>query len=140
MEDEINLTDDQKSALADYLGYGAPIPEEKHNVHSFLNKVATSDDTTKTGNLEVTELGMPRLTLRTYKDLALISSEIIGNPFLADYYTKQAELVTATSLSKDAKLINLAVIQKRQVEDVTKRPRNPNSGWFKPKNQQGENS
>lgn len=139
---EGDLTPEEKNILKETLGFGAPIPEEKHNVHSFLFKVATSKDTTKLGNLTSDELGMPRLTLRTYKDLSLISGEIIGNPFLSSYYSDQAEILTSTSLSKDAKLINLAVLQKRQIEDVTK-PRKENSGWFKPKtqeNQQGETS
>ena len=132
MNDE-ELTQEQKEELKEYLGVGTPVPEEKHNVHSFLYRVATSNDTTKLGNLEGDELGKPRLTLRTYKDLALISKEIIGNDFLAEYYTKQAEILTSTSLSKDAKLINLAVVQKRQIEDLSKPPRKENSGWFKKK-------
>lgn len=139
MENDLNdqLTEEDKKTLKE-LGFGAAIPEEKHNVHSFLHKVATAEDTTKLGNLDISELGMPRLTLRTYKDLALISAHIIDNPYLAKYYSLQGENVTATSLSKDAKLINLAVIQKREIEDKTK-PRVINKGWFKPKEQQGDN-
>lgn len=126
------LTDDESKSLKEYLGFGAPVPEEKHNVHSFLNRVATSTDTTKIGNLTIEEIGMPRLTLRTYKDLSLIAGKIMGNKFLSDYYAAQAEILTSTSLSKDGKLINLAVIQKRQIEDTTK-PRKENKGMFKKK-------
>jgi hypothetical protein len=124
------------------LGFGAAIPEEKHNVFSFLHKVATSDDTTKTGNLTMDELGMPLLNFRSYKELALISDKIIGNDFFREYYLAKGENVTATSLSKDAKLINLAVMQKRIIEDSTK-PRKENKGWFKKKGteeQTGETS
>ena len=127
-----DITDAEREKIGQYYSYGAPLPEEKHNVHSFLHKVATSDDTTKVGNLTSDELGMPRLTLRTYKDLSLISTEIMGNEFLGNYYAKQAEILTSTSLSKDAKLISLAVLQKRQIEDVTK-PKKENKGWFKKK-------
>lgn len=144
MSEEENISPEEKNALKDYLGFGAPIPEEKHNVHSFLYKVATSDDTTKTGNLTIEELGLPKINLRTHKELALIADKIMDNPFLRDYYAAKGEITTATSLSKDAKLINLAVMQKRQIEDVTKPERKPNSGWFKKKsgdiNQQGDNS
>ena len=138
MPDEENLTTEEKQALKEYLGIGAPIPEEKHNVFSFLNKVATSDDTTKVGNLNIDELGMPTLTLRAYKDLGLISDKIIGNTFFHDYYIAKGENITATSLSKDAKLINLAIMQKRIIEDTTK-PKKENKGWFKKKEgNQGE--
>ena len=39
----------------------------------------------------------------------------------------------STSLSKDAKLIELAVMQRREIADVTKRPMKENRGWFKGK-------
>lgn len=126
------LSMEDKDALKEYLGVGAPIPEEKHNVHSFLHKVATSDDTTKLGNLKEEELGMPSKTLRTYKEMALISHKIMDNQGLGDYYTAKGEIITSTSLSKNAKLINLAVITKKIVEDETKE-RKENKGWFKGK-------
>jgi len=132
MTDE-NLSPEEKKALTEYLGFGAQLPEEKYNVHSFLNKVATSDDTTKTGNLKEEELGIPKISLRTLKELSLISDRIVGNTFFKDYYTAKGEILTATSLSKDAKLISLAVVQKRQIEDLTKTERKENKGWFKPK-------
>ena len=135
MEEE--LSTQEKEALKEYLGFGAAIPEEKHNVHTFLTKVITSDDTTKTGNLTADELGVPLVTLRTNKELALISEKIMGNEFFKDYYIAKGEILTATSLSKDAKLINLAVIQRRQLEDVTKVPKK-NSGWFRKKDKVNE--
>jgi hypothetical protein len=67
------VSESEKEKLNEYYGYGAPLPEEKHNVHSFLYKVVTEKETTKLGNLDGEEVGKPRLTLRTYKDLALIS-------------------------------------------------------------------
>lgn len=135
---EDNVTPEQSSAIKEYLGYGAPLPEEKYNVHSFLHKVATSDDTTKLGNLTAEEIGQPRHTLRTYKEIALIADKISTDEQLKDYYNAKAEILTSTSLSKDAKLINLAVVQKRQIEDVTKKPKE-NTGWFKSKKDPNEN-
>lgn len=134
---EENLTKEEQEALKEYLGIGAGMPEEKHNVHSFLNKVTSTDDTTRVGNLSAEEVGTPLLTLRTHKELSLISEKIIGNDFFRDYYKDRGEILTSTSLSKDAKLISLAVIQKRQIEDITK-PKKENRGWFKSKNKEGE--
>jgi hypothetical protein len=133
------LSNEEQEALKEYLGLGAGMPEEKHNVHSFLNKVKTDKDTTRVGNLTEDEVGIPILTLRTNKELGLISEKIIGNDFFKDYYIDKGEILTSTRLSKDAKLISLAVIQKRQIEDITK-PKSENRGWFRKKNQGGEES
>lgn len=141
MSEQENFTPEEKHALKEYLGVGAVLPEEKHNVHSFLHKVATSEDTTKTGNLSSEEVGFPSTNLRATKEIELMAREIMGNTFFADYFQKEAEILTSTSLSKDAKLLNLAVMQKRVIEDATKPERKPNAGWFgrrKDVNQQGQ--
>lgn len=130
MED-IQLTPEEKQELSQYL-YGTPVTEEKHSVHTFLHKVATSDDTTKLGYLREEEIGMPRHPIRAYKNFALMSNKIIDNPFFRDYFVSESEIVTSTSLSRNAKLLNLAVIQRRQVEDITP-PRKENKSWFKKK-------
>jgi hypothetical protein len=114
-----------------------PIPEEKANVHSFLIKVIDAEDTTKMGNLTEEELGNLATTLRATKELELISKEIMENDTFANYFKKEAEIITSTSLSKNAKLLNLAVSQKREIADVTPR-RKPNSSWFKKKDKSQE--
>ncbi len=134
-QQEGNQVAQENLGIPEYLGFGTPVPEEKQNVFSFLNKVATSDDTTKVGNLTAEEVGLPKLSLRTYKEMELISGTIMNNQFFADYYKAKGEILTSTSLSKDAKLLNLAVIQKRVVEDATK-PRKINKGWFKKKGEE----
>lgn len=124
------LTKEEEKALAAWVG--AQTPEEKHSVHSFLFRVATADDTTKVGNLTTEELGNTNLSMRAYQELSLISDTILANDYFKDYYKKMSEIVTSSSLSKDAKLINLSVIQKREIADVTKKPKE-NKGWFKKK-------
>lgn len=136
MTEEIQLTPEEKLELSQYL-YGTPVPDEKHSVHTFLNKVATSEDTTKLGFLKEEEVGTPRHPIRAYKNFALISDKIIDNPFFNEYFKAESEIVTSTSLSRDAKLLNLAVIQRRQVEDITK-PKKVNKGWFQKKEQNEE--
>mgnify|MGYP003147084711 CR=1 FL=1 len=111
-----------------------PSAEEKQNVHTFLYNVATAKDTTKTGYLDTEELGIPTLPLRTYKELALFCNEIANMGYYGDYFFKKGEILTATSLSKEAKLLMAAIstLQKREIADVTK-PKKANKGWFKPK-------
>ena len=134
MTEEDNLSSQEKETLKEYLGFGTPLPEEKHNVHSFLYKVATADDTTKVGNLTAEEVGLPKISLRGLKNAALIAEYIVGNKEISEYLKAKGEILTSTSLSKDAKLLTLAVIQKRilTAEDTTK-IRKQNAGWFKPK-------
>lgn len=130
MQTDEQLTPLEQAQLAEALeSYGTPKAEEKHNVHVFLNKVATSDDTTKTGNLSVEELGVTKYSERTYKNLALASSNLCNDNLWEDYFKKKAEILTATSLSKSGFLTGLAVIQRRQIEDITKEKKE-NKGWF----------
>ena len=131
MTDE-QLTPEEQQLLEEAMkSYGAPQPEEKHNVHTFLNKVAISPDTTKTGYLSSEEIGFTPYSLRTYKKLALVSEKLCNDDIWAEYFKANGEILTATSLSKDAKLINLAVIQRRELADVTSQPRKENKGWFR---------
>lgn len=132
----IELDEAEKKALESY--FSSPQPEEKHNVHTFLHNVATSKDTTKTGNLKEEEIGKPLINARTLKGLALISDKILDSDFLKTYFEARSEILTSTSLSKDATLIKLAVVQRRELADLTKPERKENKGWFKKKNQEPE--
>lgn len=114
-----------------------PYPESKHNVHSFLNNVASSANTTKTGYLTETELGLMPQTLRSCKELALISKKIMNNDFFEEYFLAEGEILTATSLSKNAKLLELAILQRREIADITK-SKKKNKSWFKKKDEAEE--
>lgn len=130
MSDE-QLTTEDMQVLEDALkSYGGAAPEEKQNIHAFLNKVATSTDTTKTGYLKDEELGHTAYALRTYKKMALDAESICKDKAWAEYFQKKGEILTATSLSRDAKLLSLAVLRKTELADVTTQPRKENKGWF----------
>ena len=134
MTDE-NLTAEDKEAIYDYLAGSpsAPVPEEKFNVHTFLHRVATADDTTKVGFLTEDELGVPKHPERSLKEFSIISDRIIGNTYFRDYFNAEAEqVITAPSLSKLGFLVKQATTQTKQVADVTK-PKVQNKGWFKKK-------
>lgn len=126
------ITDEQlQEAMRNY---GAPQPEEKQNIHTFLTNVVKAKDTTKTGFLSDIELGVTPYSERTYKTLELQSNELCNDDIWAGYFKKKAEILTATSLSRNAKLLSLAVLQRRELadtsEDINKKP---NSGWFSKK-------
>lgn len=126
------MTEEEKPQEPTYSSYGAMIPESKENVHTFLSKVVVQKDTTKLGNLKDEEVGEPKHSIRTYKELALIAEKIIGDNELRDYYNAKSEIITATSLSRNAKLLDLAVVQRREL-NVKDGQKKVNKGWFKKK-------
>ena len=128
------MTESESNELYQYLAQSqsAPMPEEKYNVHTFLHRVATADDTTKVGNLSDAEVGTPKHPTRALKEFALIAGKIINNPFFEDYFSQEAEIVSSTSLSKEGFLVKQATTQTRQIADVTKK-RMKNKGWFQKK-------
>ena len=126
---DVLADDEAREAIKDMIGF-APQPEEKHNVHVFLNKVAESRDTTKVGFLKDEEVGFPQHPVRMYKGLALHAGMIMDNPDLAEYFHGESEVITAPSLSREGFLVKQATVTRRQIEDVTK-PKKENKGWFK---------
>jgi hypothetical protein len=139
MSDE-DLTQEEKEELYKYLAAtGTPVPEEKFNVHLFLNKVATTEDTTKVANLKEEELGNPRYPVRAQKSFARISSHIIGNETFADYFKGSAEDTLATSLSREGFLDKLAITTTRQFGDIGKMgAKKKNRSWFQRKEKPAE--
>lgn len=133
MSEDLELTPEERAELNKYLSsYGSPEQDPKHNVHTFLNMIAHAKDTTKLGNLKEEELGLMQHTLRANKVAALISSEIMDNKELQEYFSNKGEILTATSLSRGGFLDRLAVVQKKEMADLTPE-RKENKGWFKKK-------
>ena len=131
------MSDEEIASMIQKLAGTTPLPEEKHNVYTFLTNVAISQDTTKIGNLTPDELGMPSLPLRSDKSLALWSIKVMDNPFFDDFFNSEAEITTSTSLSKNGFLVDRAVLQRREIADITK-PKKENKGWFHKKDTKEE--
>ena len=129
-----DITDEQVMQQLAQLAETATVQEEKHNAHTFLNAVATSEDTIKVGFLKEEEVGIPKLSVRTLKELELYASEISCDDGWASFFNKRAEILTSTSLSKNAKLLELAIVQRREVANVSKPERKVNKKWFQRKN------
>jgi len=112
-----------------------PGKEDRLNTHAFLTAVVKSKDTTRIGNLKEEEVGLPKLPLRTYKELSLFCKDVANMDYFSDYFDKKGQILTATSLSKDAKLIDLSVLQRREIKQGvrTASAGATNKGWFKKK-------
>ena len=111
--------------------------ESKQTVHSFFTNIIKADDTTKVGNLSTDELGISKLPVRTYKELALFSKDIAEDESFSDYFNKMSEIQTSSSLSKDGTLIRLSVTSKKELADLTPQKKE-NKGWFKSKDNNNE--
>jgi len=106
--------------------------EGKQNMHSFLGKVINQDSTVRLGNLTEEELGMPKLPQRTNLELALFCDDVVGDDTFSSYFTKMAEIQTSSSLSKRGFLMNLVNTLKKELADVSPKPKE-NKGWYKSK-------
>lgn len=127
------LTQEELKQLQHLIGT-ATTPEEKSNIHAFLTKVVEEKDSTKVANLNDIELGEAKFPVRTSQDLALFCEEIANMPWFADYFKKEGEITLATSLSREAKLLELAVTSNRQIGEIPKKKLKENKGWFKKRN------
>jgi len=136
-QEQQEMTPEEAEYIKSLVGT-TPTPDEKQTVHSFLHNVAIADDTTKLGNLKEEEVGTPKLPQRTYLELALFCKEIANMEYFHDYFRKKAEILTSSSLSKEAKLISLAVVTRREVGDISRRRPTKNKGWFGNKNKEVE--
>ena len=128
---------EEQKEIEEFYNYPVPTPPPQFNVHTFLHKVLTTEDTTKVGFLSEEELGTPSLNIRGLKEMERVSKFICQNELLSEWFRKSAEDILATSLSRHAKLLTTGITQKRTIEDETKIIK-PNKGWFKPKNKQEE--
>ncbi len=128
MEEQPQLSEKQAEEIVRQFSQG------QHNQHSFLTAVVKADDTTKTGNVSEDELGTSNLPIRTYKELALFCGSIADDDGWEKYFNAMSEIQTSTSLSKEGFLMKIANTIKKELADVTKRPKR-NSGWFKGKKQ-----
>ncbi len=128
------LTDEEAiMKIATAMKDNTPSLEDRQSVHAFLNNVATSEKTTKVGNLrddkEMNELGEPAHNVRGSLEMARISDKIMNNEFFKEYFEAEAEATLATSLSRDGFLVRQATTSTKNVADVTKRKK-INKGWF----------
>lgn len=135
MEEETDISNEDTLRALEALANTTGGSREALNTHTFLNAVATSEDTIKVGNLKEEEVGIPKLSVRTLKELELYSKEVACDDDWANYFNKRAEILTSTSLSKEAKLLDLSVVNRVETANTTKQPRRENKSWFKRREQ-----
>ncbi len=113
---------------------GFPEPPSKESLLKFFQKLislgkADYDAISKTGNLSVGEIGFLSLPIRNYLSLASYV-EFEGWDRVAEYLRLKSNIVSGTSLSKKAALLNFAVTQKRVSRSLGSPTREVKSGLF----------
>jgi len=141
-EDELTeeQMQEQRRVQEEYGQLANLLNQTKYNVHTFLNEVLKTKDTTKVGFISDAELGLPPHPVRAYKEMEIMARQIIGSAEIGDYFAQEVEKIAlAPSLSRNGKLIHLAVVTKRVMADETKIPKE-NKGWFKSGSSQPQQS
>ena len=108
--------------------------DSKQSIYAIFAKVINKEQaTTKVGNLSPEELGISKLPLRTYLELGLFCDDIVGDKEFSEYFVKMGAIQSDSSLSKEGFLMKLLVTSKKELADVSPKPKSKNKGWFKGK-------
>lgn len=104
----------------------------KQSVYSIFEKVINkSQSTIRVANLTPDELGISKLPFRTYLELALFCEDIVGDDEFSEYFTKMGAIQSDSSLGREGFLMKLLVTMKKELADVSPKPKSKNKGWFK---------
>lgn len=100
--------------------YDAPMPDEKLNSHTIINKALERKDTIRTTFLTENELGRPLFSVRFLAELhedamrpITVGDEVTYLDKIADYYYQKIQNITESGMSNKGFMMNLNVTQKR---------------------------
>lgn len=122
LEEELKKLDDLTSSST------TPTSPFKDNVFKFFREILGSKDSRKTGNLKESELGLTRLGVRHYLNLANYADKE-GLDQVADYLNNKAEVTSSTSMSRNGFLAQLFVTQIKKEQKLEKKPEKKKK-WF----------
>ena len=119
---------ESQQALSEEM-YGSPTPEKKDNQLKLFRDIISGEDSRKVANLDKTELGNVKIGVRSYHSIALFceSQRLFA---LATYFTEEAEIIQATSMSKKGFLLNTIVTQIKREFKQRVMPSLNKKRWF----------
>jgi len=131
-DEELKKIDEEieKLKALDTSGYGSPEPPRKDSIVNFFRELITTKDSTKIGNLNENELGVTKLGVRHLLNLGNYA-EVEGLDMVADYFRDQAEVVSASSMSRKGFLVQASVTQIKKEQKIEK-PKEKKK-WFQKK-------
>ena len=120
MNDEVKEFVTTEAEAEDLKEFIRKMGEEK-GIDNFFLEIIRDKDSLKVGNLTDTELGTPKLPLRTLVDLTRDCSLVPSLSSMKDSFEKQTQSLIASSLSKEGFLIKARITQKKELVDKDKR-------------------
>jgi len=90
----------------------APEPKPMGGIYSLFNTVLNKPDSTKVSNLNKTELGELGISVRESMRIALLA-RTFHHPIFANFFMKQAGIISDSSMSKEGWFTELFVTSKK---------------------------
>lgn len=115
----------------------SPMKEIKDNIFKFFREILQLKESWKVGNLKDSEIGLTRLSIRSYLELAQYASAE-GLDIVSDYFTERAEITASTSMGRKGFLPQLFVTQIKREQKLQEQPKEK-TGWFKRNVEEKEN-
>lgn len=137
MTEEQDINEQLDEELNKLLGeskndYGSPAPIKKDTILKFFREIIHSVDSTKVANVDKLELNRVRTLLKTANYAKVHHLETICH-----YLEDKAQIILATSMSKQGFLAQLFVTQIKKEQKIDK-PTPQKKGLFAPKTPEGE--
>jgi hypothetical protein len=129
IQDEIDaMTQESNSTDLDLSSYGSPEPVKKDGIFKFFRDILDKKDSSKVANLSKEELGVNKLGLRHYQQLALYA-KAEGLDLVSNYLTAKGEIIASTSMSKKGFWAQLLVTQIKKEQKLS-RPTEKKNSWL----------
>ena len=109
MTEEPVLSPEEQTAVRQMVGNIVPEPEDRSSIFKIFERIISTKDTTKVGNLTDNELN----AVRTLQN-AGIFCEKQELDVLSDYFASKAEVVLATSDSRTGFLVKAMITQRKE--------------------------
>lgn len=109
LEDAI---ENNAEAQEEYSEDNSPTYTKADDLYSLFWKTINIEDSSKVANLDKTELGIVRMSVRDCQNIAIVAKKL-GHDGFADWMNAQAQVILRTSASKKGWLTELFVTAKR---------------------------
>ena len=127
MVDQQDSMDEQTEAQEDMDIFNEMGDREKaENLYKLFNDIRTSDDTTRTSNLQLSELGNPLVSMRDCELLAQLG-ELHGHHGWAKFWRSLGQSTSNSAMSKKGWFSELLVSNKRYTNKTTNAGFNPST-------------
>lgn len=134
-DDEIKQLEDELKKLEDKdTSYGSPSAAQKDSLYKFCRDILKIKDTTRIGNLTAQELGLSKLGVRHYQEIAAYAGAE-GLDIVEKYLMNKSQIITATSMSRKgfwAQLFFTNIKAEKKLKEPTKEKKK----WFSRKTEE----